>query len=268
MWLWQRGRHGRGLRARMRVVGARPGDTRLIVMNNKYGAPGTTPHYDVQAMIEAAVLSHSLECEVETVRGDDLRGSNGNKPEFCIGGPLGSNVRSAGHLAHSLPGVTFPPYTHPDHPPAIEAGGEFCHRDRENQGYALLAKFTAPGGSRPVILICGQSAVTHHAAAYFLRHSYRRIADAVSSTERFCLILKIPSVRTYGFQGATLERDLTDAVFAPGPWRSPRTRRVESGRTIHASTLACFSVRCHAPRNRAAHRRAPRGAPSCPIRRP
>ncbi|MGY0068086.1 hypothetical protein ACWZEH_14915 [Streptomyces sp. QTS137] len=215
VWLWQRGRHNRELRARMRVVGARPGDTCLIVMNNKYGAPGTTHHHDVQAMIETAVLSHSLQCEVEIVRSDDFRGSNGNKPEFCIGGPLGSNVRSAGHLAHSLPGVTFLPHTHPDHPLAIGAGGEFYHWDRGNEGYALLAKFTAPGGSRPVILICGQSAVTNHAAAYFLRHSYRRIAETVSSTERFCLILKVSSIRTYGFQGATLERDLTDAAFAP-----------------------------------------------------
>ncbi|MEU7471865.1 hypothetical protein AB0A94_25645 [Streptomyces sp. NPDC044984] len=216
VWLWQRGRHTRDLRLRMRVVGARPGDTCLIVMNNKYGAPGTTHHHDVQAMIEAAVLSHSLRCEVEIVRSDDFRGGNEDKPEFCIGGPLGSNVRSAGHLAHSLPGVVFHPYTHPDHPLAIEAGGELYRWDRGNEGYALLAKFTAPGGDRPVVLVCGQSAVTNHAAAYFLRHSYRRIADTVSSTERFCLLLKVPSIRTYGFQGVTLERDLTDTVFAPG----------------------------------------------------
>ncbi|WP_155055776.1 hypothetical protein [Streptomyces blattellae] len=216
VWLWQRGRHNRDLRVRMRVVGVRPGDTCLIVMNNKYGAPGTTHHHDVQAMIEAAVLSHSLRCEVEIVRSDDFRGSNGDKPEFCIGGPLGSNVRSAGHLAHSLPGVLFHPYTHPDHPLAIEADGERYRWVRRNEGYALLAKFTAPGGSRPVLLICGQSAVTNHAAAYFLRHSYRRIADTVSSTERFCLLLKVPSIGTYGFQGVTLERDLSDTAFASG----------------------------------------------------
>ncbi|MFH9329765.1 hypothetical protein ACH4KU_12340 [Streptomyces althioticus] len=215
-WLWQRGKHNRDLRLRMRVVGARPGDTCLIVMNNKYGAPGTTHHHDVQAMIEAAVVSHSLQCEVEVVRGDDFRGSNGDKPEFCIGGPLGSNVRSAGHVAHSLPGVTFHPYTHPEHPLAFEAGGTIHRWDSGNEGYVLLAKFTAPGGERPVILVCGQSALTNHAALYFLRRSCRRIADTVASTDRFCLLLKVPSIRTYGHQGVVLERDLTDVAFTRG----------------------------------------------------
>ncbi|MFZ4144145.1 hypothetical protein ACPCSL_16735 [Streptomyces griseoincarnatus] len=216
VWLWQRGRHNRDLRLRMRVVGARPGDTCLIVMNNKYGAPGTTHHHDVQAMIEAAVVSHSLGCEVEVVRSDDFRGSNGNRPEFCIGGPLGSNVRSAGHVAHTLPGVTFHPYTHPEHPLAFEAGG-VLHRWRGgDEAYALLAKFTAPGGERPVILVCGQTALTNHAALYFLRRSYGRIADTVASTDRFCLLLKVPSIRTYGHQGVVLDRDLTDVAFTPG----------------------------------------------------
>ncbi|MFI8203798.1 hypothetical protein [Streptomyces sp. NPDC085937] len=80
----------------------------------------------------------------------------------------------------------------------------------------LLARFTVPGGERPVILICGQTALTHHAAAYFLRRSYRRISDTVASTDRFCLLLKVPSIRTYGFQGVVLERDLTDVAFTRG----------------------------------------------------
>ncbi|QEU86340.1 hypothetical protein CP969_17790 [Streptomyces viridosporus T7A] len=33
------------------------------------------------------------------------------------------------------------------------------------------------------------------------------------------------------------------------------------GGKIHASMLACFVTGCHAPRDRAAHRRPPRGAP-------
>ncbi|MFF4659195.1 hypothetical protein [Streptomyces sp. NPDC001381] len=214
VWLWQRAKHGRDLRTRMRVVGARPGDTCLIVMNNKYNAPGSTHHHDVQAMIEAAVLSHGLRCEVEVVRSDDFHGSNDDRPEFCIGGPLsGSNVRSAGHLAHSVPGVLFHPYTHPDHPLAIEVGGERYPWNRGNEEYALIAKFTGPGGARPVILICGQSAVGNHAAASYLRRSCRDIAATVSSTERFCLLLRIPSIPTYGFQGAVLERDVSDTAF-------------------------------------------------------
>ncbi|MEQ8147449.1 hypothetical protein [Streptomyces sp. OP7] len=216
VWLWQRGKHKRDLRLRMRVVGARPGDTCLIVMNNKYGAPGTTHHHDVQAMIEAAVVSHSLECEVEVVRGDDFRGSNGNRPEFCIGGPLGSNARSAGHVAHTLPGVTFHPYDHPEHPLAIEAGGVLHRRNSGDEAYVLLAKFTAPGGERPVILVCGQTALTNYAALYFLRRSYGRIVDTVASTDRFCLLLKVPSIRTYGHQGVVLDRDVTDVAFTPG----------------------------------------------------
>ncbi|CAL9514139.1 hypothetical protein ABZ588_22730 [Streptomyces althioticus] len=216
VWLWQRGKHTRELRLRMSVVGARPGDTCLIVMSNKYGAPGATDHHDVQAMIEAAVVSHSLECEVEVVRGDDFRGSNGNRPEFCIGGPLGANARSAGHIAHTLPGVTFHLYDHPEHPLAIEVGGALHRWSSGSEAYALLAKFTAPGGERPVILVCGQTALSNHAALYFLRRSYGRIVDTVASTDRFCLLLKVPSVRTYGHQGVVLERDVTDVAFQHG----------------------------------------------------
>ncbi|MEU0911277.1 hypothetical protein [Streptomyces althioticus] len=49
-----------------------------------------------------------------------------------------------------------------------------------------------------------------------VRRSCRRIADTVASTDRFCLLLKVPSIRTYGHQGVVLERDLTDVAFTRG----------------------------------------------------
>ncbi|MEU9736027.1 hypothetical protein [Streptomyces sp. NPDC048002] len=213
VWLWHRGKQSRDFRVRTRVVGARPGDTCLLVMNNVHDAPGSTQHHDVQALIEAAVLAHGLDCETEVVNSDDFHGSNGDRPEFCIGGPRGSNVRSAGHLAENVPGVVFHAYHHPDHPLAIEAGGETYLWNRGADEYALIAKFTCPGGNRPVLLICGQSALGNHAAAYFLRRSYREIAATVAATERFCLLVRIPSIATYGFHGVRLERDLTSVAF-------------------------------------------------------
>lgn len=212
VWLWQQGRRTRRLRLKSRVVGARPGETCLIVMNNKAGAPGSAHHSDVQAMIEVAVLVHELRCQVVVTRSDDFHGSNEDRVEFCIGGPA-SNARAVGHLAHSLPGITFRPYTDPDHPLSIEVGGERYPWVRGDSGYALVARFMAPGSVRPVVLICGQSAVTNHAAAYWLRRSCAEVATTVTSTERFCLLLRVHDIATYGHQGVQLHRDVTWAAF-------------------------------------------------------
>jgi hypothetical protein len=214
VWVWQRGKYSREFRRRTRFFGTSPGGTCIIVMNNKHGRPGSTHHHDVQAMIETTILAYELRCKITVKPSDEFRGSNEDSVEFCIGGPAhGSNVRTAGHLAHSLPGVIVHPFSEEMHSLTIEVGNESYRWDRGNDEYALIAKFITPGARRPVILVCGQSALTNRAAVHYLRHSYRRIADSVASVDRFCVIVKVSSIRTYAFQGATFESDVSAAAF-------------------------------------------------------
>ncbi|MDB1090036.1 hypothetical protein PJ985_20975 [Streptomyces sp. ACA25] len=213
VWLWQRLGSVRALRRKARFFGMTPGGTCLIILNNKYDKPGTTHHNDVHALIEAATLAREVRCEVSVESSDTFLGSNEGSMEFCIGGPSGSNVRTAGHLAHNLPGVTLRPHGGRDSL-AIVVGDEKFRWKRGEQEYALVAKFTPPGATRPVMLISGQRAVANHAALHFLRESYRQVAEVVNSVEQFCIIVKVSSVDTYGFQAAALERDVTAAAFS------------------------------------------------------
>ncbi|WP_116211562.1 hypothetical protein [Streptomyces olivoreticuli] len=214
VWLWQRGKAARILQRRARFFGLRPGETCIIVMNNRWDLPGSAEHHDVQAMIEAAVLAHQVGCAVSMRSSDEFREGNDNCVEFCIGGPEnGSNVRSGGHLAHNLPGVAIRPFSTRRDSMAIVVGGERFLRDRDNQEYALVAKFTPPGASRPVVLTCGQSAIANHAAMYFLTRSYRQLSNLVATTEQFCLVIRVESIGIYGFRGAVLAKDVSAAAF-------------------------------------------------------
>ncbi|MDL5206356.1 hypothetical protein [Streptomyces sp. ALI-76-A] len=131
VWVWQRHGRRRRLREKTRFFGLRPGDTCIVVLNNKWNAPGSTQHHDVPAMLEAALLAREMGCAVSMRSSDEFRGSNGSCAEFCLGGPEGvSNVRTRGHLRHNLPGVTVHPFDSPTAPMAIEVGGEVYRWDR------------------------------------------------------------------------------------------------------------------------------------------
>lgn len=218
VWLWERGRNTQLSRGRSRFFGTRPGETCVIVMNNQWDRPGTTSHHDVQAMIEIAVLIREMNCAVSVKSSDQFREGNDACVEFCVGGPEnGSNVRTAGHLAHNLPGVTIRPFSETPDSLTIAVGGESFPWARGNQEYVLVAKFLPPAASKPVILICGQSALTNHAAAVFLRSSHRRLTRVLETTDRFCVVLRVEAIPTYGFHGTVLARDVTDAAFAHEP---------------------------------------------------
>src|SRR4051812_751177 len=138
VWLWERARRIRAVNRRAAFFGVRPGQTCLVVLGSKYNAPGTAHYRDVRAVVELALLAGVLGCQV-TVETGEFVGSNGDRTEFCVGGPTGdANVRTKGHLAAHLPGVTVHPYdvTRPDSV-AIEVGGEKFLFDRGNEEYAL-----------------------------------------------------------------------------------------------------------------------------------
>jgi hypothetical protein len=214
VWLWQRGRNARILRRKATLFGLRPGGTCLIVLTSRYDKPGTTSHDDVYAAFEVATLAYELACPISVRSCEDMRESNGNRTEFCIGGP-DSNPRTRGHLASHLPGVTVRSY-HPSRRDsiAIVVGDHLFLRDPEDQEYALVAKFTPQTATRPVIIICGQTGITNRAAMHFLKCEYREVAKTVTSTDQFCIIIRVASPGTYGYQAASLERDVSAAAFA------------------------------------------------------
>src|SRR5690606_38773854 len=145
----------------------------------------------------------------------DFRGGNGDRTEFCVGGPIGgANIRTGGHLAAHLPGVVIHPYdgTHPDSV-AIEVGGEKFLFDQGNQEYTLVAKFTPVESVCPVFLVAGQTSMANLAAIHFLRREYAQVARQLSSVERFCVLVKVSDIRTYEFHRARLEREVTAAAF-------------------------------------------------------
>jgi hypothetical protein len=223
VWTWQRVRYTSTLRRKERFFGLQPRGTCLIVMNNKHGMAGAAHHDDVQAMIDVATLASGVGSAVVIESCNDFRGINGDRTEFCIGGPTGgSNPRTGAHLAAYLPGVTVtsgvefsPGEPVRREPPAIMVGGREFRWRRGEQDYALVAKFTPAGSTRPVIVICGQTALSNRAAIYFLKREYTSLAKNLASIHRFCIVIGIAAAGTYGYQAAELAADLSATAFRP-----------------------------------------------------
>lgn len=212
VWVWERSKRTRILHKKARFFGVIPGGECLIVMGNKYNMPGSTSHKEVRAMIEVATLVSELECQVSVEAGDEFRESNDSRTEFCIGGPL-SNIRTSGHLAAHIPGFSVRPYSMERDSVAFIIDDRAYRFDHGNQEYALVAKFTPPESTRPVFLICGQSSTTNQAAIYFLKREHRNLARSISSVDKFCILIKVSSIGTYGFHRASLERDVSSVAF-------------------------------------------------------
>ncbi|WP_311984613.1 hypothetical protein [Parafrankia sp. CH37] len=214
VWAWQRVKNVRVLRAKAAFFGFETRDTCLVILNRKWDAPGSTSHHDVHAMIEAVIIAKEAGCMTSVLSAEEFHGSNGDRAEFCIGGPE-SNARTGGHLASQLPGVTVLPHhaTRPDTAAFVVDEQQFLlARGREE--HAIVAKFTPPGASRPVILICGQTALANRAAISYLNREHRELAKTVESQNRFCIVIKAASTETYGHQAASLERDVSAAAFS------------------------------------------------------
>ena len=218
VWLWQHARSARIVRRKASFFGIRPGGTCLIIMNNKWSKPGSTAHPDVLALIEIAILAKELGAKVSVVSCDEIREGNGDRTEFCVGGPTqNSNPRSGAYAAAYLPGVSFRPHTRGPDSLAIVVGARTFPYDYGTVEHALIAKFTPTTATRPVILICGQTATLNRAAVHLLKRDYRTLAKRVASTDRFCFVVRARATTTYGHEAVELVDDVTDAAFAPRP---------------------------------------------------
>ncbi|MFD7437499.1 hypothetical protein [Streptomyces sp. NPDC059861] len=212
---WERWRRTRALNRMAGFFGVRPGEQCVIVSGSRHGMPGAVQQRDLRAVVDLAVLLSGLGCAV-TVESGDLRGGNGDRTEFCVGGPVGgANPRTGGHLAAYLPGVTIHPYGDRPDSVAITVGDEHYYFDRGNQEYAVVARFTPPESSRPVVLVCGQSSVANQAAVHFLRREHAAVARTVASLDRYCLLVKVSDIGVYTFHRSVLERDISADAFAP-----------------------------------------------------
>ncbi|MFH8706745.1 hypothetical protein [Streptomyces rubrogriseus] len=215
VWLWERGQRSRTLRRKADFFGVVSGEPCLIVIGNKRNLPNATAGMDVRALIEVAALASQLGSDVVMESSNEFRGSNDARTEFCIAGPLGgANTRTGGHLAAHLPGVAILPYGEGSESAAFVVDGQRCLFEHNSQEYTLVAKFTPATAIRPVFLVCGQSSLANQAAIHFLKRNYRNVARFLDSVERFCLLIKVSDIPTYGFQAAVLERDITREAFA------------------------------------------------------
>ncbi|MDN3029694.1 hypothetical protein [Streptomyces sp. S.PB5] len=215
VWLWERGKEARVLRRTADFFGLVPGETCLIVIGNKYNVKKAATHNEIRAIIEVATLASQVGCDVVTESSDDFRGSNDNRTEYCIGGPLGdANVRAGGHLAAHLPGVGIIPYGPGPDAAAIVVGEHRYRFEHDHVEHTLVARFTPPEATRPVVLICGQSSLANQAAVHYLKRNYREVAKRLASLDRFCVVIKVTDISTYGFHRATFERDVTREAFA------------------------------------------------------
>ena len=221
VWLWQRARKSLVSRRKAAFFGLQPGITCRIVMNHKWNMPGSTHQDDVHAMIEIAVLAAEVGARVTVTSCDSIREGNAGRTEFCVGGPS-SNPRTAGYLASFLPGVTVAPFRTAGGGPgagddagAFIVGGERFLYERGRHEHAIVAKFTPAAGGRPVVLVCGQTAITNRAAVHLLKRDHRRLTRALGRVDRFCLVIRVTSPGLYGHEMAEIAGDVSDAAFAP-----------------------------------------------------
>jgi hypothetical protein len=229
VWAWQRVQGASRLRRKERFFGLEPRGTCLIVMNNKHGISGATHHGDVQAMIEVATLASGIGSSVTIESCNDFQGINGDRTEFCIGGPTGgSNPRTGAHLATYLPAVTVTPGVAGSpgepgrrEPPAIMVADQEFRWRRGEQDHALVAKFTPPGSARPVFVISGQTSLSNRAAVYFLKREYLSLGKTLESIDRFAIVIRVAAVGTYGYQATELAADLSATAFRPARLGAP-----------------------------------------------
>ncbi len=221
VWLGQR---LYGLRRRRREAaffGVRPTERCLLVMNRMPANPKGMRHSDIHALIDLAVQVRELGGEPEMTVFDQLTEVPGQQAEFCVGGPQ-SNERTKAHFAHYLPGVALRPYN-PNRRDSvgIVVGDQRFYWDPEEQAHAVLARLVPPSGTRPVFVICGQTATANRGAvAYLLRETARLRRLAGQNGGQFCLVLRVSSPRQYGHRMVELVRDVTEAALTPSPSQS------------------------------------------------
>ncbi|MEV5433342.1 hypothetical protein [Streptomyces sp. NPDC052701] len=215
----------RKLRRKQAFFGLPDNSESLLVVNRGAAGPElAVMRHDVFALLELAALIKDCNAHAQVLPHDTARQGFGERTEFCVGGPA-SNRRMTAHLSSLLPGVRVNVDAEPGPDRgAFLIGSERYRLDAGREEYVLLARLTAgqSENTRPVFLLCGQTAITNQAAARHLARHHERLARKYGS-HSFALLLKVVNPQAYGPDVVELVADVTRAARSPLPAAAPRT---------------------------------------------
>ncbi|MFF4019089.1 hypothetical protein [Streptomyces sp. NPDC001843] len=213
-YLWRR-----RLRRKQAFFGLPDNSESLLVVNRGAGGPElSVMRYDVFALLELAALIKDCNAHAQILPHDTARQGFGERTEFCVGGPA-SNRRMSAHLASLLPGIRVNVDAEPGpERGAFQIGSERYRLNAGREEYVLLARLTGGRGenTRPVFLLCGQTAITNQAAARYLARNHERLSRR-NGAGSFVLLLKVLNSEAYGPDVVELVADVTRTAQAPLP---------------------------------------------------
>lgn len=213
VWAAQRLLRYRKAARRRAFFGLAPGKRVLVVVGRHGAAPMSINKTDVAAVLELAVLAKGAGAEPDIALHTEVVEGVGDQAEFCVGGPT-SNLRTAAHLRWLLPGVTQSSFDDDPDGLALTVGDRVFRRERGASEYVLVARILAPGKRRPLFLVCGQTAITNHAAAKYLVDQQDALHAQYGALTSFCLVLRVVNRDAYGSDVVELVADVTEAATA------------------------------------------------------
>ncbi|MFC6611584.1 hypothetical protein ACFQFC_31890 [Amorphoplanes digitatis] len=203
--------------------GLTEGASCLLVVSRHASSPreNSVHRRDVAALVELATIARECGARADRVGEAEPAGEIGRQTEFCVGGPLTANPRSAVHLRTILRGVTFANVVDPGEPRlAFTVGGKEYVRTPDTT-YVVLARFWGPGRGCPVFLLAGLTAGANLAAARYLAGRHRQLERKYGADRPFCLVLRIVEPAAYGTDFIDVAADVSDVAFEAAPVADP-----------------------------------------------
>jgi hypothetical protein len=214
VWLAGKAVHRRRLAREQAFFGLTEGASCLLVVSRHASSPreNSVHRRDVAALVELATIARECGARADRVGDAEPAGEIGRQTEFCVGGPITANPRSAVHLRTILRGVTFTG----DDRLAFSVGGTEYARTGQTT-YVVLARFWGPGRGCPVFLLAGLTAGATLAAARYLADRHRQLERRYGADRPFCLVLRIVEPAAYGTDFTDIAADVTGVAFEPAP---------------------------------------------------
>jgi len=211
VWLWQKIQQSRLGNRKANFFGLKPNDECLVVLGN-YRGQNATSHGDIDSMVEAVKIIHSIGYGVKVAPFDKAIESPGESSEICIGGPS-SNDRTGTHLSAFFNEIHVNSHDAPTDRLAIVTKKKVYRYESGEKEYALLSKFYPRVGGKPVFLICGQTAFATKGASYYLAKNFDDSIRKKYGNGEFCFIVRVISPWTFGHKSVELVDDISKFAF-------------------------------------------------------